>query len=272
MQTLARRLEEAVEAGQAEEAHLSLVQLERGGMASPRSPEAGSERQQQQLAAAAALPAKQQEEGAELLARAGNRAAEQQPASVQQQQATAEEEQAATGAWQALLVPLAAVARVDVRPRAADAAAAVLFSTCKAHCGGLSPSQWLRLCQAVLLPLLALPADDESAQEGGLAARLDSAHMLGPHSSLPAAAAGPSGMAVGSNSREAVDRRSTSASGTGGGPGSDGLPTAVPSALSFEGLDRYCPVAPCMAACLLTWGWLISGAVAMHSVQERLID
>ena len=136
-----------------------------------------------------------------------------------------------TAAWQMLLVPLAAVARVDVRPRVADTAAAVLLQVLKLHCGSLGPQQWLRLYQAVLQPLLALPADFGAASAA--ADRLDSTHLpLSSPNTLPAlAAASGSGSGVGSHS-EAV-RRTTTMDGH-----LDGLPTAVPTLLSFEGLDR----------------------------------
>lgn len=234
LQALARRLEEAVETGLAEEAEFSLIQeassAAAAALGSPRSPAAGPGVEQQQQQAGEQQQGQQGTAGGEQGLVDSSSQQTQQPPAQQQQQADA-----ASSAWQALLVPLAAVAQVDVRPRAADTAAAVLFSACRAHCGCLSPQQWLRLYQNVLQPLLALPLGDS-----GYTARMDSAHMLPPASTLLAAA--PHGLAPvdGSSGREEGHmRRWTSASGVGGGGGEGGaLPAAVPAVLSFEGLDR----------------------------------
>ncbi len=220
-----------METGLAEEAELSLIQeassAAAAALGSPRSPAAGPRVEQQQQHAG---EQQQGTAGGEQGLVDSSSQQTQQPPAQQQQQADA-----ASSAWQALLVPLAAVARVDVRPRAADTAAAVLFSACRAHCGCLSPQQWLRLYQNVLQPLLALPSGDS-----GCTARMDSAHMLPPPSTLLAAA--PHGLAPvdGSSGREEGHmRRWTSASGVGGSGGEGGaLLAAVPAVLSFEGLDR----------------------------------
>lgn len=142
-------------------------------------------------------------------------------------------------AWQVLLVPLAAVARLDVRPRVADTAAAVLLQALKLHGDSLTPQQWLCLYQAVLQPLLALPVD--LAASAAAAARLDGAHLPLASPATPAAAAaasdlsvsGGKGMPDGGGSLAEAARRTT----TGGGS-LEGLPAAVPAMLSFEGLDR----------------------------------
>ncbi len=160
------------------------------------------------------------------------------PAAAEQQQAA----DAATAAWQALLVPLAAVARLDVRPRAADAAAAVLLSICHSDWERLSPPQWARLFESVLQPLLALPAD--VAAEDAALCRLDGAHMLGPSSSPLVAPPGSSASAAfagtaGSSGSEAPGSRRTTSGGNAVG---DHLPTVVPAALSLEGLDRWARV------------------------------
>ncbi len=158
-------------------------------------------------------------------------------AAAQQQQQQGQVVDGVTATWQVLLVPLAAVARVDVRPRVADTAAAVLLQVLKLHGDGLTPQQWLRLYQVVLQPLLALPADSDTAAAAG--ARLDDAHLPLASPATPTAAA--SGFpapalhaaAAGGGSFPEAARRTT----TGGGS-LEGLPAAVPSVLSFEGLDR----------------------------------
>ncbi len=44
--------------------------------------------------------------------------------------------------WGAVLLPLAMAARLDARPRVADAAAAVLFGVLRVHGPGFSPALW----------------------------------------------------------------------------------------------------------------------------------
>ena len=176
-----------------------------------------------------------------------------QQAATQQQQEQQQPADVAVAVWQAVLVPLAAVARVDVRPRVADAAAAVLLQIFKQHGEGLAPQQWLALFQSVLLPLLALPADGAAAS-----ARLGGAHpALHRPASTPKAAgiaaAAAAGGSPGSPAGASAPRRRSSLSeaaaggaaagrSAGAAPpgvvGAEGLPGEVPAALSFEGLDR----------------------------------
>ena len=160
-------------------------------------------------------------------------------------------------AWQVLLVPLAAVARLDVRPRVADTAAAVLLQALKLHGDSLTPQQWLCLYQAVLQPLLALPVD--LAASAAATARLDGAHLplVSPATPTAAAAAsdlsvsGGKGMPDGGGSLADAARRTT----TGGGS-LEGLPAAVPAMLSFEGLDRcVCQSAVGAVAAARPCGW-----------------
>ena len=200
MQALARRLDEATAAGSLDNGPALAAALE--ALQMPGSPTASPSKEEEQppLAAAGSLE------------RAGSLQVQQQPAPAAVVAAAAAADGVAA-AWQTLLVPLAAVARLDGRPRAADAAAAVLLQVFKQHGDSLSPQLWQRLYQMVLLPLLALPADPSAA---GIAPGL--------------AAAGSSS----SGAVELVSRRCT----TGGGGAAESLPTAVPAALSFEGLDR----------------------------------
>lgn len=156
----------------------------------------------------------------------------------------------ASAAWQALLVPLAAVARLDVRPRVADAAAAVLLQIFKLHGDSWTPQQWLCLYCSVLLPLLALPSD--APAPAAVAARLDGAHqaLSSPRTAALAGAAvagaSPTSSAGGAASsisfgEAAGARRSTTGGASALAAGAlyaEGLPTEVPEALSFEGLDR----------------------------------
>lgn len=266
-QALARRLDEAIMSGAADEVDLSFALAE-----GPRSPTAGEVHILQQAAAAAATSA-----GGDMPGLSAGQVQERGPSVSQpaeppllasssgctdlsfslwrsSSQPTSPPDSATAGAgsaqlitaagvqegqlldrgaaaWQMLLVPLAAVARVDVRPRVADTAAAVLLQVLKLHGGSLGPQQWLCLYQAVLQPLLALPAD--FGVPSAVADRLDSTQLplSSPTTSPALAAASGLGSGVGSHS-EAV-RRTTTMDGH-----LDGLPTAVPTLLSFEGLHR----------------------------------
>ena len=199
LQALARRLDEATAAGGLDNGAALAAVLD--ALQLPGSPTASPAKEEQPpLAAAGSLePAGSLQRNSSL--------------QVQQPAAAAAAADGVTAAWQTLLVPLAAVARLDGRPRAADAAAAVLLQVFKLHGDSLSPQQWQRLYQAILLPLLALPTDP------------------------PVAGTAPGVAAAGSSSSgtvELVSRRTT----TGGGSAAESLPTAVSAALSFEGLDR----------------------------------
>ena len=124
--------------------------------------------------------------------------------------AAAEEDEAPDpleAAWQAVLVPLATLAKRDPRPRLADAAAAALLQCLRAHGGGFSLPLWRRVYSAALLPLLALPPP-ELVEEGA-----DDAHFHAGALNESFASVTP---------LAAVDV----------------LPTAVGDELSFEGIDR----------------------------------
>jgi hypothetical protein len=212
LQALARRLDEATAAGGLDNGAALAAALETLQM--PASPTASPAKEEQSLPAAA----RSSLEPAGSLQRNSSLQVQQPPPG-----AAAAAADGVAAAWQTLLVPLAAVARLDGRPRAADAAAAVLLQVFKLHGDSLSPQQWQRLYQSVLLPLLALPADPTAAGSAP----------------GPTAAESSSSGAV-----ELVTRRST----TGGGGAVDSLATAVPAALSFEGLDR-CDRACAAAVC-----------------------
>ena len=278
IQALARRLDEALLSGVADDVALSVALAD-----GPRSPTPG-ERHAAPPAVAAAVgaaseaagPAPEQERGrsasqpAELTSAAsgsggtdlsfslwrsssqptaqpgaaapGRAGGDQQPSAAAAAAAAQQAGPPADGAtvgWQVLLVPLAAVARVDVRPRVADAAAAVLLQVLKLHGEGLTPQQWLHLYQTVLQPLLALPTD--AATAAAAAARLDGAHLPLASPATPTAAAAATGSPASAGDgvagapggfAEAVRRTTT------GGGALEGLPAAVPAMLSLEGLDR----------------------------------
>jgi hypothetical protein len=225
-QALARRLGEALSDGEAGEA---LAALEHAAPAAgaAASPERAAQRLSPALGPAAAEQQQQQQAGEEEEAAAARPApgGDSQPASP----AGAD---AAVGAWRALLVPLATVARLDGRPRVADAAAAVLMQVLAAHGGALAPLPWQLLLEATLLPLLALPA--EEAAVGGTP-RLDGAHppTQRPASPEVAEVAAPAD-GGGADGEPPATARTASAQ-----PAAALLPPAVPGTLSFEGLDRW---------------------------------
>lgn len=221
-QALARRLEEVLLAGAEDEMALAVALAD-----AARSPTPGEQQAAVPAAAAAVagggaasgergrsasqpseMPSINSGSGSTELSLAMWRSSSQPSPAVEQAAAAAQQQQqqppdSVTMAWQVLLVPLAVVARLDARPRVADAAAAVLLQALKLHGDALAPQQWLHLYQHVLQPLLALPADAAAAASAG--------HSLG----------------------EAGARRTSTGTGVW-----EGMPTVVPDALSFEGLDR----------------------------------
>ena len=70
-------------------------------------------------------------------------------------------------AWVSIIGPLAAVARTDPRPKAADTAASVLFQTLTAHVNEIVVEAWPVLFDVAIAPLLSLSGLVATAINGG---------------------------------------------------------------------------------------------------------
>lgn len=153
---------------------------------------------------------------------------------------------AALPAWRLVLLPLAAAARLDVRPKVADTAAAVLFQLLKSHGHTFSPALWQALYAAAVAPVLALPGAASAAAAGAAGdvaaeeslVQLDSALAL---SREPSEAVSASGPAAGHHHHQQLLRRTTtggSAAAAGLGPSSSSrllLPPAAAALLLAAG-------------------------------------